>query len=149
MAQQCWTKKYVAGRFWYEFSSIPKLERKLLWQFVLLVGIIPGGKYNGKDPVGAARKLADKQAYYFGTGNWYTAYLCNGIWPKQVWVPCGVFVGVATCSIRCVIGRIHYGLKIVFCFIHFTASHYHHDARLLTGVEHMQIPIEFILWRCA
>ena len=25
----------------------------------------------------------------------------------------------------CVIGRIHYGLKVVFCFIHFTAYHYH------------------------
>ena len=26
-------------------------------------------------------------------------------------------------------------VKVVFCFRHFTASHYHHDARLLTGVE--------------
>ena len=38
---------------------------------------------------------------------------------------------------RCVIGGIHYGLKVVFCFKHFTASHYHHDARLLTCIEHM------------
>ena len=37
----------------------------------------------------------------------------------------------------CVIGRIHFDLKVVFCFWHFTASHYHHDARLLTGVEHI------------
>ena len=37
----------------------------------------------------------------------------------------------------CVIGGIHYGLKVVFCFKHFTASHYHHDARLLTRIEHM------------
>ena len=37
----------------------------------------------------------------------------------------------------CVIGWIHYGLKVVFCFRHFTASHYHHYARLLTGIEHM------------
>ena len=37
----------------------------------------------------------------------------------------------------CVIGRIHNDLKVVFCFRHFTASHYHHDARLLTGLEHM------------
>ena len=36
-----------------------------------------------------------------------------------------------------VIGRIHYDLKVVFCFRHFTVSHYHHDTRLLTGVEHM------------
>ena len=38
---------------------------------------------------------------------------------------------------RCVIGRIYYGLKVVFCFRHFTAYHSHHDARLLTGSEHM------------
>ena len=31
--------------------------------------------------------------------------------------------------IGCVVGRIHYGLKVVFCFRHFTAFHYHHDAR--------------------
>ena len=37
----------------------------------------------------------------------------------------------------CVISKIHYGLKVVSCFRHFTASHYHHDTRLLTGVEHM------------
>ena len=35
----------------------------------------------------------------------------------------------------CVIGRIHYGLRVVFYLRHFTASHYHDDARLLTGVE--------------
>ena len=28
----------------------------------------------------------------------------------------------------CVIGRIHYGLKVVFCFKHFTAFHWHHYA---------------------
>ena len=48
----------------------------------------------------------------------------------------------------CVISRIHYGLKVVSCFRYFTASHYHHDTRLLTGVEHMQMPVKFILWRC-
>ena len=36
----------------------------------------------------------------------------------------------------CVIGRIHYGLKVVFCFRHFTAFHYHHYARLLTATEY-------------
>ena len=35
----------------------------------------------------------------------------------------------------CVIGRIHYGLKVVFRFKHFTAYHYHHNSRVLTGVE--------------
>ena len=38
---------------------------------------------------------------------------------------------------RCVIGRIHYGLKIVFCFKHFTAFHYHHHTRPLMGIDHM------------
>ena len=38
---------------------------------------------------------------------------------------------------RCVMSKIHYGLKVVSCFRHFTASHYHHDTRLLTGVERM------------
>ena len=39
----------------------------------------------------------------------------------------------------CVIGRIHYGLKVVFCVRHFTAFHYHHYARLLTGTEHINV----------
>ena len=30
-----------------------------------------------------------------------------------------------------------YGLKVVFCFRHFTALHYHHCARLLTGTEYI------------
>ena len=29
------------------------------------------------------------------------------------------------------------GLKVVFCFRHFTASHYNHYARVLTGVENL------------
>ena len=29
---------------------------------------------------------------------------------------------------ECVIRGIHYGLKVVFCFTHFTVSHYHHNA---------------------
>ena len=37
----------------------------------------------------------------------------------------------------CVIGRIHYGRMVVFCYRHFTVSHYHHYARLLTGIENM------------
>ena len=35
------------------------------------------------------------------------------------------------------IGRIHYGLKVVFCFRHITASHYHHGARQLTVTEYI------------
>ena len=37
----------------------------------------------------------------------------------------------------CVIGGIHYGLKVVFCFRHFTAFHYHHYARLLRHWTHV------------
>ena len=35
----------------------------------------------------------------------------------------------------CVIGRIHYGLKVVLWFRHFTVSNYLHIARLLTSVD--------------
>ena len=31
----------------------------------------------------------------------------------------------------CAVGRIHYGLKVVFWFMHATPSHYHHYADLL------------------
>ena len=41
----------------------------------------------------------------------------------------------------CVICRIHFGLKVVFCFRHFTAFHYHHFARLLTGIEYIYINV--------
>ena len=34
-----------------------------------------------------------------------------------------------------VIGRIHYGLKVVFCLRHFTAFHYHHHTRLLMSID--------------
>ena len=36
----------------------------------------------------------------------------------------------------CVKGRIHYGLKVVFCFRHFTAFNYHHHTRLQTALRH-------------
>ena len=45
-------------------------------------------------------------------------------------------------------GQDTYGLKVVFCFRHFTASHYHHYSRVLTGVENLWTPVELILWRC-
>ena len=35
----------------------------------------------------------------------------------------------------CVIGRIHYGLTVVFCFRQFTIYHYHHNSRVITGIE--------------
>ena len=37
----------------------------------------------------------------------------------------------------CVIGWIHYGLKVVFCLRHFTAFHYQHHTTLLMGIDHM------------
>ena len=36
-----------------------------------------------------------------------------------------------------VIGRIHHGLKVVFCLRHFTAFHNHHHTRLLMDIDHM------------
>ena len=35
-----------------------------------------------------------------------------------------------------------YGLKVVFCFRHYTASHYHHYARVLTCVENRVYLVE-------
>ena len=35
----------------------------------------------------------------------------------------------------CAVGRIHNGLKVVFCFRHTTPSHYQHDADLRTCIE--------------
>ena len=45
----------------------------------------------------------------------------------------------------CFIGRIHYGLKVVFCFKHFTAFHYHHYARLLTSTEYVSMFVEYLV----
>ena len=45
---------------------------------------------------------------------------------------------VAQFIIGCIIGRIHYGLQVVFCFRHFTAYHYHHNSRVLTCVENIK-----------
>ena len=39
-------------------------------------------------------------------------------------------------SMMYAMGRIHDGLKVVFCFGSATPPHYHHDAGLLIGVEH-------------
>ena len=48
----------------------------------------------------------------------------------------------------CVIGRIYYGLKVVFCFRQFTAFHYHHYARLLTGTEYIKLFVEYLVEVC-
>ena len=44
-----------------------------------------------------------------------------------------------------VIGRIHYGLKVVFCFKHFTAFHYHHHTRPLMSNDHMNMFVECVV----
>ena len=38
----------------------------------------------------------------------------------------------------CAVGRIHNGLKVVFCCRHATPSGYHHHADLLTCIEHIR-----------
>ena len=45
-------------------------------------------------------------------------------------------------------GRIYYGLHVALCFRHFTAFHYHHCARLLTGIEHMYMFLEYLVEVC-
>ena len=63
-------------------------------------------------------------------------WVCLHYWVES-WVDFFLISPYIAQFIGCVIGRIHYGLKVVFCLRHFTASHYYHDAGLLTGVEHM------------
>ena len=41
-------------------------------------------------------------------------------------------------SVMYTVGRIHNGLRVVFCFVHVTPSHYHHHADLLTCIEHVR-----------
>ena len=59
-------------------------------------------------------------------GIWTDAWVCLHYW-VEIWAA-GFFLMLQ--FMGCVIGRIHYGLKVVFCFRHFTASHYHHDAHV-------------------
>ena len=47
-----------------------------------------------------------------------------------------------------VIGRIHYGLMVVFCFRHITAFHYHHCARQLTGTEYIYMFLVEVCLTC-
>ena len=46
------------------------------------------------------------------------------------------------------INRIHYGLKVVFYFRHFTVFHYHHYARLITGTEHILMSVKYLVEVC-
>ena len=45
----------------------------------------------------------------------------------------------------CGLGRVHCGLNMVVCFRHFSASHYHHYGRLLTGIEHIYMLVEYLV----
>ena len=47
-----------------------------------------------------------------------------------------------------VISRIHFGLRLVFCFRHITAFHYHHCARQLTGTEYIYMFVEYLVEVC-
>ena len=49
-------------------------------------------------------------------------------------------------SMVCAFGRGHNGLKVLFCFLHATPSHYHHHSDLLTCIEHIRrkIPGAFV-----
>ena len=70
-------------------------------------------------------------------GIWTEAWVCLHYW-VVIWIA-GFFVISPYIAqfMGCVTGRIHYGLKVVFWFRHFTAYHYHHDSRVLTGIENM------------
>ena len=104
-------------RIWKEAHSSP-------WE----VEWIPRGKY-------AAMWLSLQTWQVRGHSNWHMglpALLGNnlGCWTFLIPPYIAQFMG-------CVIGRIHYGLKVVFCFRHFTAYHYNHEARVLTSIENL------------
>ena len=40
-------------------------------------------------------------------------------------------------SMMCTVGRIQNGLKVVFCILHATPSHYHRHGDLLISIEHI------------
>ena len=69
-------------------------------------------------------------------GIWIDARVCLHYW-VVIWV-----AGYCNPPLYCTVfgvchGQDTYGLKVVFCFRHFTAYHYHHYARVLTGVENV------------
>ena len=69
-------------------------------------------------------------------GIWIDAWVCLHYW-VVIWVA-GYFKSPYLAQFMgCVIGRIHYDLKVVFCFIHFTAYRYHHNSSVLTGIGNM------------
>ena len=70
-------------------------------------------------------------------GIWTDARVCVHYW-VVIWVAGYCDPPTSYCTVFGVChGQETYGLKVVFCFRHFTASHYHHYARVLTGVENL------------
>ena len=69
-------------------------------------------------------------------GIWTYACDCLHYW-VVIWVADSLISTYIAQFMGFVIGRIHYGLSVVFCFIHITAFHYHHCARQLIGTEYM------------
>ena len=66
-------------------------------------------------------------------GIWTDAWVCLHYW---------VVIWAANFHLYCAVyGVCHrtntYGLKVVFCFRHFSVFHYHHCAWLLTGTEYI------------
>ena len=95
-------------------------------------------------PLTLASPLTKKQNRTRGTqlhlnqagGIWIDAWVCLHYW-VVIWV-----AGWSNFHLHCAVyGVCHrqnsYGLKVVFCLRHFTAFHYHHCARLLTGIEYI------------
>ena len=57
-----------------------------------------------------------------------------------LWMP-GLLGSISTDFTQymmCAISMIHYVPKVVLCFRHITPSHYHHNAVLLTSIEHIR-----------
>ena len=67
-------------------------------------------------------------------GIWTDASVCLHNW-VVIWVAEESNFHLYCTVYGCVIDRIHYGLKVVFGFRHFTTSHYLHYTRLPTGTE--------------
>ena len=63
-------------------------------------------------------------------------HICLHYW-VVIWVAGHLILPYIAQFMGYVIGRIHYGLKVVFCFRQFTAYHCHHNWRVLRGIENM------------
>ena len=116
---------------------------------VCLVGVFPHSVSTSRDPcvrVCASLTLAPrsrKNKHRTGVTRFSTWAKWGGIW-TDAWVclhykwQSGLLDILISPYIAqfmgCVIGRIHCGLKVVFCFRHITAYHYHHNSRVLTGI---------------